>query len=189
MAIFVQNFYSKVPNNAIQINTTSRAKSWQKGLSPFYLGPVKLYNNFESKNVENAWQFCKVYKKFITNNEITQEYFDWAIAGWNDTFAHRYPMGKNAIPEFSLWENERLGYIDARKKIYIPLYSSAVLKSEAFDKLYNLCLMNKNKDIYLLDFDAYNYKELGMSIDDVINCKSRKMGHAFVLAMLLNFII
>jgi len=41
------------------------------------------------------------------------------------------------------------------------------------------------EDLYLLDFDGYDHKELDMSYDDVINCEKRKMGHAFVLAMLL----
>jgi hypothetical protein len=44
---------------------------------------------------------------------------------------------------------------------------------------------NSDKDIYLLDFDGYNYIELGMSLDDVINNSNKKMGHAFVLALML----
>lgn len=38
----------------------------------------------------------------------------------------------------------------------------------------------------MYSFDGYNNKALGMSYDEVINCESRKMGHGFVLAMLLD---
>ena len=41
------------------------------------------------------------------------------------------------------------------------------------------------RDLYLWDFDGYNHKELGLTYDEVINNPDRKMGHAFVLGMLL----
>ena len=39
------------------INTTSRSKVWF-GLSPFFLSPV----NVNAYNIENVWQYSKVYK-------------------------------------------------------------------------------------------------------------------------------
>ena len=42
------------------------------------------------------------------------------------------------------------------------------------------------KDLYIKDFDGYNNKGRGMTYDEVINCESRKMGHGFVIAMLLD---
>jgi hypothetical protein len=35
-------------------------------------------------------------------------------------------MGRGAKPEYSLWDGERLDYIEARKRIYAPLYARAV---------------------------------------------------------------
>lgn len=46
-----------VPDGAEVINTTSRSDTWSRGLSPFFLGPVDLYDGYKSINVENAWQF------------------------------------------------------------------------------------------------------------------------------------
>jgi len=46
-------------------------------------------------------------------------------------------------------------------------------------------LPRAGQDLYLRDFDGYNHKELGMTYDNVVHCKERKMGHAFVLAMVL----
>lgn len=174
-------------NSEDVVITVSKSKIWSAGLSPFNLGPCNLYQNYTAKNVENAWQFSKVYEKHIKNDEVTDEYWEWARKGWNDNYAHRYPMGKGVIPKFSLWNDERLSYIQARKKIYIPLYCNAVKETDAFKKLKTVYEEHKkeNKDLYLVDFDAYRHNELNMTYKDVINCERRKMGHAFVLAMML----
>lgn len=171
--------------NKIIINTTSRDKQFGRDLSPFYLRTKIETNDGEKITtcVENAWQYSKVYSQFVNNDTILPEYFQWAKNGFLSTRANRYPMGKNKIPLFFLWKGERLGYIEARKKIYIPLYSQAVEQTTAFKFLKRL--NNSGQDIILLDFDAYDHRKLNMSWEEVINCKTRKMGHAFVLAMLL----
>lgn len=166
------------------INTTSRSSNWSHGLSPFFLGPCKLYDNFVSLNMENAWQYCKVYKNFIdSNGDPTYEYFDWARVGWHKKKADRYPMGKRAVPEYSYWDGEKLDYIMARKKIYVPLYYKAVKDSPAYSKLKEI--YQENEIIYLWDFDGYDNESLNMSLNDALNCKTKKMGHAFVLARML----
>jgi hypothetical protein len=167
------------------VMTTSNSDAvWSKGLSPFFLGPVNLYGGHIAKNVENGWQYSKVYKEHVDENgEPSQAYFNWAKLGWRDIRAHRYPMGKGAIPEYSYWDGQKLGYVDARKKIYAPLYIRAVAKSRALK-----ILIEKHKrctDICLWDFDAYDHRALGMDYRDVLNDSTRKMGHAFILAMLL----
>jgi hypothetical protein len=167
------------------INTTSRAGDWQQGLSPFFLGPVTLYNGYVAKNVENAWQFAKVYQNHVdSNGDPTPQYFKWAQNGWNSSYAYRYPMGKGAIPQYSYWDGQKLSYIEARKKIYIPIYAKAVYNTSAFQQLKAEYL--KNGTITLWDFDGYDYLSLGMTLGQVINNPYRKMGHAFVLAMLLS---
>jgi hypothetical protein len=57
-----------------------------------------------------------------------------------------------------------------------------VIKTNSFKQLYGLF---QNKDIILLDYDAYDHEELGMTLVDVVNEPNRKMGHAFVLIMIL----
>lgn len=175
-------------NTCRVINTTSRASgadSWSRGLSPFYLGPVKLYEGAgEAQNVENAWQYAKVYKRHVGDDgNPTPEYFEWAREGWRMRRAVRYPMGKGAIPEYSWWDGEKLSYIEARKRIYVPLYTRAVVHTKAFEKLYGL--HQELDELYLWDFDGYDYVELEMTLKEVLNDPKRKMGHAFVLAMIL----
>ena len=134
--IHVVNFQFTPPDGAAVINTTSRSSNWSKGLSPFFLGPVELYNGFVSKNVENAWQFSKLYGYYADEDgNPSDRYFKWAQEGWNDSRAHRYPMGKGVFPLYSWWDGEELDYVSARKKIYIPLYSNAVKKTPAFEIL------------------------------------------------------
>ncbi len=167
------------------INTTSRASTvWEKQLSPFFLGPVDLYDNFQSKNVENAWQFSKVYKEHVDKNgNPTNKYWEWAMEGWNDSFAHRYPMGKGALPLYSLWKGEKLGYIEARKRIYAPLYAKALQKTGSWKNLISIKAVSSK--MILKDFDGYDHVKLGLSLTDVLNNPNRKMGHAFVIAALL----
>lgn len=169
--------------DVIYIDTTSRSKTWSRGLSPFFLGPVKI-GNFWSLNMENAWQYSKVYPEHVDDTgKPTDEWREWAMKGWGNTKAVRYPMGKGRKPLYSWIQGRKLSYIEARKEIYIPLYSQAVRDTDAFKALQNV--VKSNMIVCLRDFDGYDHKTLGMSYDEVINCESRKMGHAFVLAMML----
>lgn len=123
-------------------------------LSPFFLGPVPLYDGLVAKNVENAWQYSKVpplegqcwscdgltltrrthvsvvqvYKQHTdpVTGEPTAEYWAWAKEGWANPKPVRFPMGRGAKPEYSYWEGKKYGYVAARKKIYCPLYASLV---------------------------------------------------------------
>lgn len=172
------------PKDKRAINTTSSCKGLGRSFSPFFLGPVKLYNGFVAKNVENGWQYGKVYRCFLDGNgNPSDKYFDWAKEGWDNPRAVRYPMGKGAKPVYSYWKGEKLGYIDARKKIYFPLYANAVVKTKAFGVLKKQ--YDAGAEIILWDFDGYNHLSMGMSLKDVLNNPERPMGHAFVIAALL----
>ncbi len=170
------------PSDAI--DTTSRSNGWSRGLSPFYVGPIPLYTSGTSVNMENAWQFSKVYSEFVgPDGNPTPEYFAWAQQGWADSYAHRYPMGKGRKPEYSWWDSEKLDYLSARKRIYFPLYARAVAVTDVFREL--LGLYRRTGSATLWDFDGYDYAAQGKSLRDVINDPTRPMGHAFVLAHLL----
>lgn len=168
------------------INTTSSSINWSQGLSPFLLGPIPLYNGAPCKyalRFENCWQYSKVYKEFDVGNFPSSFYFDWAKKGFENNVPKRYPMGKGAIPKYSYWGGDCLNYIEARKRIYIPLYRDAVYKTEAFQILKKI--YNDKKQISLWCYDGYNHRDFDMSYDDVINNDKLKMGHSFVLAMML----
>ena len=181
--IYVLNFRDSVPFGYEIVNTTTSSKNFGKWLSPMFVGPT-VANGIKCKNVENAWQYSKVYYEHVdAYSEPTKEYFEWRDNGYKKTYADRYPMGKGRVPLYTLWENRKLGYIDARKEVYIPLYATAVVQTPAFRKLEEL--YRKNQNLILLDYDAYNHRDLHLSWEEVINDPKKKMGHAFILAMLL----
>ena len=186
--IHVINFKYDLPDGAEVINTTSRSTNWSRGLSPFFVGPIDLYQNYKSVNMENCWQFSKVYEYYLQpDGSVGESYFNWAQKGWLDVVAHRYPMGKDVKPLFSYWDGEQLDYVSARKKIYIPLYAKAIKKTNAFQKLQSI--YQPDKDLYLQDFDAHNLKPGSFDYWGLCDNQNIKFGHAYVLAMLLEGLI
>ena len=147
----------------------------------------------------------KTYKKnheegseiFVDASSLpTGKYFEWRDFGWNSPKAFRFPAGKKNVGKclYAWWKVEgefkKLGYIDGRKHIYLPLYAKAVVKTEAYRRLVEL--RDSGKNLMLIDFDGYNpwHPHYGFtSYNDVIHCPLLKMGHGFVLAMLLDGVI
>ena len=169
-------FEKNLPTEATVIDTTSNVGQFRE-LSPFILPAPP------AQNLENLWQFSKVYSSQVNGaGDPSTDWFEWRQQGWQDTKAHRYPMGKGSIPLYSYWWGERLDYIRARKRIYIPEYAKNVTETHSFRRLQ---LLYYTKNIILLDYDAYDHAILGMTLRDVVNAPHRKMGHAFVLIMIL----
>lgn len=166
-----------------RIDVTSHAKDIFRTCSPFFAGPVGLYGDFVAKNVENGYQYAKVYSKFIgKDGNPTPGYFEWARQGWDDAVAHRRPLGY-IKPKYSWWDGEKLDYIQSREQIYIPLYSKAVVKTEGFKELQRLYAAGEH--LCLLDYDAYDFQALGYTMDDIIHDPEHTLGHCFVLKFLL----
>ena len=179
-----------------RIDVTTRSNTKFRALSPMLLGPVFLHGHGEhAQNVENGWQYSKVYSrhvckfhcKYVESEEHPHpddSYFEWRDSGFKKQWADRYPMGKGAAPEFSWWYDTQLDYIEARKQIYIPVYRDAVLQYQR-DLLDELIDLAHQDDLTIVDFDAYNHHLRGMTLEDVLNNPKDKMGHGFVLAMMI----
>lgn len=187
--VYVYGRGDKLPDDIVTFNVTSRSKSDMFcSLSPFYLGPVQVEplgdgKAYECKVFENAWQHLKQYPQHLDD----EAYLVWAMAGFKDAVARRFPMGRGAAPMHSLWKGEKLGYIEARMKVYAPLYAAAVESNpkarQALQCLKDLYESGEN--IALFDFDGYNYIHNHVTLESVMYNKKRKMGHAFVLAMMI----
>lgn len=166
------------------IDCTSRSRAWSRGLSPFLVGPAEVYGGQQARVFENLWQYAKVYKEHADSaGNPTPEYFEWARAGWAKERADRYPMGRGAKPLYSLWDGRRLTYLEARRAVYAPIYASLVTQTHAFVRLAEE--YQARGEVWIWDFDGYDHVREGMTYLDVMNCDTRKMGHAFVLGMLL----
>ena len=191
--IYVINRFHPNPYGGLYMDTTSRGDN--KDLSPFFLGPIQAWDGRTVQNVENYWQYSKVYKEHVIppqsplnyNNplfwEPHPEYFTWRNAGWAKKRAVRYPMGKGAKPLYSYYMGYNLDYISARKQIYVPAYAAAVIHTQSYAILYNAVMAGQ--DVVLGDFDGYDYIKMGMTLKDVANNPKKNTGHAFVIAMLL----
>jgi hypothetical protein len=182
--IRIVNMYTNTDLHGVDgavVNTTSKADTWERDLSPFHLGPCRLYGGYQAIRMENAWQFSKLYAVHAKDGEPTPAYWSWATQGWEDPVPRRYPMGRGAKPLCSFWDRQKYGYIDARKRIYAPLYTAAVQRTKGWKKLQEL--YDTKALLVLRDYDGYD--SLGQTLSQVLNNPARKMGHAFVLAMLL----
>lgn len=186
--IIVANFSYKNPENYPVVNVTSRGVGWGRSLSPFLIGPIKIWEGSWSKNFENLWQYSKVFEGYGDENGPYEKWFEWAKAGWAKKWADRYPMGRGVKPLYSYWNGEKLSYVEARKKIYIPLYSAAVRDSYGYGKLEGEYL--GNEVLVIQDFDAHNIMvDKDYDIWGLVGNENVKVGHGYVLAMMLLGII
>lgn len=166
------------------VNATSHSRDWSVGLSPFLCGPCHLYGEGKQAcfgiNVENSWQFSKVYAEHNDNGKPNKEWKRWSNEGFRKKHAERYPMGKGARPLYSWDGSKPLTYVQARIDMYIPLYQQAVRGTEAFWMLHKLA---HKEPLMLWDFDGYC--EPSASWAQIVTNDKKKMGHAFVLQMML----
>ena len=175
----------KVPEGALSIDVTSRSKTWGRYFSPFNLGPVNLYDGYVAKNIENGYQFAKLYAEYVTVEGLpAPHYWEWAKEGWANPKPIKYPLGPWSHPLCHWWDGKKLSKLEAQNQIFLPLYKQAVLKTTAYEKL-NWFYHNSTKDIFLIDFESYDHRFLEQSWDQVVNNSDRPVGQAFALCMLL----
>ena len=179
--------FAKNPYGGTEVDVTSNSGFWSD-LSPFLLPAVR----YGALVFENLWQYSKVYKKFIMpiDGYPDASWDKWRLDGYANSRAVRYPMGKGAKPEYLLWGGEKLSYVEARKKVYAPIYAELVSQTRGYGilkSLYESLLADADsvEPLVLRDFDAYDHIAMGRSLRDVINDPDRKCGHGFVLAMML----
>ena len=136
--------------DAILADVTSGAKDGLVKLSPFYPHgsiPVPFSEGYTATCVEAIWQGLKVFE----NSDIDVQMFQ------NDTMKNIKRtvrrFGKPLGHRKGVHGTELLGYIEARKLIYIPAYKWVLENKVAFiiDRLREA---SKTKTIVLLDYDT-----------------------------------
>lgn len=181
----VLRLWDKAPTAAdLVVNVTSR-DARGKELSPFFLGPVQA-GRIEFYNFENLWQYSKVYPSLGhlgTDGLPSEVWHDWFAGGAKRRRAERYPAGKGAVPAYTWSRGRCWSYTSARKLIYIPEYAKLAAETKLFRKLQEA--YDDGAHIVLQDFDAYDHLALHYSWEQVMNDATRKMGHGFVIAMML----
>ena len=144
-----ETILKKYPD-AILADVTSGAKDGLVKLSPFYPHggiPVPFSDGYTATCVEAIWQGLKVFEGCGVDVEMFQ----------NDTMKNIKRtvrrFGKPLGHRKGVHGTELLGYIEARKLIYIPTYKWVLENKVAFiiDRLREA---SKTKTIVLLDYDT-----------------------------------
>lgn len=165
-----------------RIDVTSHAKDVFRSCSPFLCGPVELYGGYMAKNVENAWQYAKLYRQYADEKgDPAPAYFDWAQEGWASRIAVRRPMGY-LVPLCTVWDGKKLTEAEARAKVFVPLYVGAVVRTEGFRELRRL--YDGGTKLCLLDYDAREYPA-DWNMAQILNDSEHPLGHSYVLKWLL----
>lgn len=156
-------------------------------LSPFFLGPCTTPSGIEFQNMENLWQFSKVYPQLGHVNDKglpSDEWRAWHKHGAADTRARRYPAGKGQVPAYSWWNRHCLSYIAARKMIYIPEYAKLAAQTDLYKQLRRE--YRKGANIVIRDYDAYSIWGTDTKLIDVFS-STRRAGHGFVISGVLAY--
>lgn len=144
-----ETILKKYPD-AILADVTSGAKDGLVKLSPFYPHggiPVPFSEGYTATCVEAIWQGLKVFEDCDVDVEMFQ----------NDTMKNIKRtvrrFGKPLGHRKGVHGTELLGYIEARKLIYIPTYKW-VLENKVSFIIDRLREASKTKTIVLLDYDT-----------------------------------
>lgn len=161
-----KNLLKKYPD-AILADVTSKATDDLQKLSPFYPHggiPVPFSEEWTATCVEAIWQGLKVFEGADVDTELfrndTMKNIKRTVRKYGKPLGHR--KGVNGT--------ELLGYIEARKHIYIPAYRW-MLENNALRIIERLREANRTKTIILLDYDTNS---------DVNNPK-KPLSHAFLI--------
>lgn len=136
--------------NAVLADVTCGAKDGLVKLSPFYPHggiPVPYSDGYTATCVEAIWQGLKVFESADVDVQMfqndTMKNIKRTVRWFGKPLGHR--NGVNGT--------ELLGYIEARKQIYIPTYRW-VLENKVANIIDRLREASKTKTIVLLDYDT-----------------------------------
>ena len=144
-----ETILKKYPD-AILADVTSGAKDGLVKLSPFYPHggiPVPFSDGYTATCVEAIWQGLKVFEGCGVDVEMfkndTMKNIKRTVRRFGKPWGHRK----------GVHGTELLGYIEARKLIYIPTYKW-VLENKVANIIDRLREASKTKTIVLLDYDT-----------------------------------
>lgn len=143
-----ENILKEYPNAEI-FDVTSKGE--HKTLSPFYPHggiPVPFSGSVTSQSVEGIWQGLKVFERegidFSCFDNKTMKNLKRTIRTHGRCLGHQKGIGSKQL----------LGYIEARKQIYVPSYIWMLENKCQKEINYFKQLLNVGKTIVFLDYDT-----------------------------------
>ena len=144
----IENILREYPNAEI-FDVTSKGEF--KKFSPFYPHggiPVPFSGSVTSQSVEGIWQGLKVFEHegidLSCFNNKTMKNLKRTIRTHGRCLGHQKGLGNK----------ELLGYIEARKQIYIPSYLWVLENKCQKEIKYFKHLLNNNKTLVFLDYNT-----------------------------------
>lgn len=118
---------------------------------------------------------------FIPN----QAWFDRRAKYWSDPVPHRRikrgDKKNNDDPMFCWWRGDALPYVEARCRMYIPMYADLASKTPAFKEL--KALVGAGHDVLLIGYDGYKIERRPI---ELLADPTVRFGHELVLACMLH---
>ena len=145
----LEKLEKKYPNAKI-IDVTSKAEQPYVQFSPFYpVGdvPVPFSNGLVSASVEGLWQGLKVFESEGVDtskfDNTTMKQLKRTVRKYGTCLGHQKGVDSE----------ELLGYIEARKLLYLPSYKW-VLDNKLQKEVLDLRALAEQEDIVLLDYET-----------------------------------
>lgn len=143
-----ENILREYPN-AVIFDVTSKGE--YKTLSPFYPHgeiPIPFSGSVTSQSVEGIWQGLKVFEHegidFSCFNNKTMKNMKRTVRTHGRCLGHQKGLGSKQL----------LGYIEARKQIYVPSYNW-MLENKCQKEIQDFKkLLNEGKTLVFLDYDT-----------------------------------
>ncbi len=167
------------PDDCLRLNVTSaqhRANENRIAFSPMTIREYKGYLNFEA-----YWQSGKVYE-----NIPTEKVKSW----WKSITKpkRRYPNSRKNKILYSEFDGKQFGYIESRKKVYVPEYFEIIKNSERIK--YWQDVVSKGYNIVVYDYDGprdVDNQPICLKVDkelllDKINDIKHPFGHGYIIA-------
>lgn len=137
---------------------------WQG--SKCYSEVPKTTQRYSRWNQTVIWEWPK--EKHCDGENILPAYWNWRDKLIHNKYAVRYPVGygnmKNCL--FALSDsdlNKKLGYIEARKAIYIPKYIELVRQQPKFHDLKQV--LESGRNVLIIEVDGPHQESLNYYID------------------------
>lgn len=165
MEVIPLHYNHQKPDDCLAYNVTSWTEHWSGRLSPYDLGPVNICGDINSLNLENAFQYSKLYPSLADNGLPTLDWWLWAQEGWNKKQAIHYPMGREAKDlgfvkilacDSNSFNYEMISHQEARNTFFVENYAKLVTKTKEYQRLKDI-VNSTDKVVYLLDFEGYPY--------------------------------
>jgi len=181
-AMNMRGAWAGKPEGAKRVNVTSaqaKASELRRDFSPMTATSYKGFYCFE-----NYWQSLKRYEG------ISEEK---SVAWWKGQTKgkRRYPAGKGKRVLHARHGDKQLGYVAARKEVYVPEYDALMRATPSFQNLRRR--VQAGEDVVVMDFDGPRSADRGVACERAtVELLKRKIhdvappfGHGYVGAAAL----